>query len=113
MSWSPTGTASRCTNAARSEPPLSSADLLTQIRAVVGDDYVIDHREDLLVYEYDGSVDRSMPRAVVLPDGVDEVSRVMALGYEAGVTVWDGAAAPDSAAGRSRRRRGCRLRSLA
>ena len=66
---------------------MSSADLLTQIRAVVGDDYVIDHREDLLVYEYDGSVDRSMPRAVVLPDGVDEVSRVMALGYEAGVTV--------------------------
>ena len=66
---------------------MSSADLLTQIRAVVGDDYVIDHREDLLVYEYDGSVDRSMPRAVALPDGVDEVSRVMALAYQAGVTV--------------------------
>ena len=62
-------------------------DLLAQIRAVVGHDYVIDHREDLLVYEYDGSVDRSMPRAVVLPANADEVSRVMALAYAAGVTV--------------------------
>ena len=66
---------------------MSSPDLLTQIRAVVGDGYVIDHREDLLVYEYDGSVDRSMPRAVVLPDGVDEVSQVMRLADQAGVTV--------------------------
>ena len=66
---------------------MAANDLLTRIRTVVGDDYVIDHREDLLVYEYDGSVDRSMPRAVVLPANTDEVSRVMALAYEAGVTV--------------------------
>ena len=56
---------------------MANSDILTQLRAVVGDDYVIDHREDLLVYEYDGSVDRSMPRAVVLPANTDEVSRVM------------------------------------
>ncbi len=66
---------------------MAKVDLLEQIRAVVGDDYVIDHREDLLVYEYDGSVDRSMPRAVVLPANTDEVSRVMALAFEAGITV--------------------------
>lgn len=66
---------------------MANNDLLTQIRGVVGDDYVIDHREDLLVYEYDGSVDRGMPRAVVLPASTDEVSRVMALAYAAGVTV--------------------------
>lgn len=66
---------------------MANNDLLTQIREVVGDDYVIDHREDLLVYEYDGSVDRGMPRAVVLPASTDEVSRVMALAYAAGVTV--------------------------
>ena len=61
--------------------------LLGQLRAVVGEAYVIDQREDLLVYEYDGSVDRSMPQAVVLPASADEVSRVMALAYDAGVTV--------------------------
>ena len=66
---------------------MATKDLLTQIRGVVGGDYVIDHREDLLVYEYDGSVDRGMPRAVVLPASTDEVSRVMALAYAAGVTV--------------------------
>ena len=66
---------------------MTNNDLLTQIRGVVGGDYVIDHREDLLVYEYDGSVDRGMPRAVVLPASTDEVSRVMALAYAAGVTV--------------------------
>lgn len=66
---------------------MANNDLLTQIRGVVGGDYVIDHREDLLVYEYDGSVDRGMPRAVVLPASTDEVSRVMALAYAAGVTV--------------------------
>ena len=66
---------------------MAANDLLTQLRAVVGDDYVIDHREDLLVYEYDGSVDRSMPRAVALPADAEQVSRVMALAYAAGVTV--------------------------
>ena len=66
---------------------MAANNLLTQLRAVVGDDYVIDHREDLLVYEYDGSVDRSMPRAVVLPADAAQVSQVMALAYAAGVTV--------------------------
>ena len=66
---------------------MAANNLLTQLRAVVGDDYVIDHREDLLVYEYDGSVDRSMPRAVVLPADADQVSQVLALAYAAGVTV--------------------------
>ena len=66
---------------------MDANDLLTQLRAVVGDDYVVDHREDLLVYEYDGSVDRSMPRAVALPADAEQVSRVMALAYDAGVTV--------------------------
>ena len=66
---------------------MRSSDFLEELRAIVGEDYVIDHREDLLVYEYDGSVDRSMPRAVVLPANSEEVSQVMALAYEAGVTV--------------------------
>lgn len=66
---------------------MASPGFLDELRAIVGDDYVIDHREDLLVYEYDGSVDRSMPRAVVLPANTDEVSRVMALAHREGVTV--------------------------
>ena len=66
---------------------MAAPDLLAQLRSVVGDDYVIAHPEDLLVYEYDGSVDRSMPRAVVLPANTDEASQVIALAYHAGVPV--------------------------
>ena len=46
---------------------------------IVGEEYVIRHPEDLLVYEYDGSVDRSMPRAVALPENAEQVSRILAL----------------------------------
>ncbi len=66
---------------------MAATDLITQIQAVVGDDYVIVHPEDLLVYEYDGSVDRSMPRAVVLPANTEQASQVISLAYAAGVAV--------------------------
>ncbi|MCH8226748.1 MAG: FAD-binding oxidoreductase, partial [Chloroflexi bacterium] len=52
-----------------------------QLRDIVGDRNVIFHPEDLLVYEYDASIDRGLPQAVVLPADTDEVSRVMALAY--------------------------------
>ena len=60
---------------------------IDRLKAIVGDDYVIAHPEDLLVYEYDGSVDRAMPRAVVLPASAGEVSRTLALAYQEGVPV--------------------------
>ncbi len=60
---------------------------IDRLKAIVGDDYVISHPEDLLVYEYDGSVDRSMPRAVALPATAAEVSRILALAYREGVPV--------------------------
>ena len=66
---------------------MATPDLISRLQAVVGVDYVIAHPEDLLVYEYDGSVDRSMPRAVVLPADTEQASRVIALAYDAGVTV--------------------------
>ena len=53
----------------------------------MGAEYVIHHPDDLLVYEYDGSVDRNVPQAVVLPNSTEEVSRVMALAYRDGIPV--------------------------
>ena len=53
----------------------------------MGEEYVIHHPDDLLVYEYDGSVDRNVPQAVVLPNSTEEVSRVMALAYGEGIPV--------------------------
>ena len=60
---------------------------LEQLTVIVGRENVISHPEDLLVYEYDGSNDRSMPGAVVLPSSTRQVSQVLALAYDEGVPV--------------------------
>ena len=62
-------------------------DFIEQLQAIVGAENVISHPEDLLVYEYDGSVDRSIPHAVVFPRSTQEVSRVLALAYRQEVPV--------------------------
>jgi len=60
---------------------------VAQLRDIVGERNVVFHPEDLLVYEYDASIDRGLPEAVVLPANTFEVSRVMALAYREGVPV--------------------------
>ena len=62
-------------------PPGPMSRFLDQAKAVVGAENVIHYPEDLLVFEYDGSVDRGLPGAVVFPESVEEVSQVMALAY--------------------------------
>jgi glycolate oxidase len=60
-------------------PPGTSAStsLITDLSDIVGNQYVIWKPEDLLVYEYDGSIDKAIPQAVVLPGTADEVSKVV------------------------------------
>ena len=60
---------------------------VAQLRDIVGERNVVFHPEDLLVYEYDASIDRGLPEAVVLPANTEEVSRVMALAYREEVPV--------------------------
>ena len=62
-------------------------EFIEQLRAIVGPENVVYHPEDLLVYEYDGSVDRAIPRAVALPATTAEVSQLAALAYREGVPV--------------------------
>ena len=59
-------------------------EFLNRLQQIVGAQNVVFHPDDLLVFEYDGSIDRGMPRAVVFPLNVHEVGRVMSLCYEAG-----------------------------
>ncbi|HCL24921.1 MAG TPA: FAD-binding oxidoreductase, partial [Dehalococcoidia bacterium] len=58
---------------------------LTGLQNIVGEENVVFHPEDLLVFEYDGSVDRGLPQAVVFPASTDEVSQVITLAHGAGV----------------------------
>ena len=61
--------------------------MVRELGKIVGRDNVLHHPEDLLVYEYDGSIDRSMPQVVVLPANTEEVSRVVAVGYRHGIPI--------------------------
>ena len=60
---------------------------LSGLQGIVGQENVVYHSDDLLVFEYDGSVDRGLPDAVVFPADTQEVSRVIALAHSAGVPV--------------------------
>ena len=61
--------------------------LIEQLKRIVGRQYVLHEPEDLLVFEYDGSIDRGLPAAVVLPDSTEQVSAVVRLAREAGQPV--------------------------
>ena len=43
----------------------------------MGDMCVVHEPEDLVVFEYDGSVDKALPMAVVLPGSAEEVSKII------------------------------------
>ena len=60
---------------------------LKDLQGIVGEHNVVYHADDLLVFEYDGSVDRRLPDAVVFPGNTREVSQVISLAYETGVPV--------------------------
>ncbi len=61
--------------------------LVPELKAIVGNANVVYHPEDLLVFEYDGSIDRGMPDVVVFPNSAKEVSQVLGLAYKEGVPV--------------------------
>ena len=51
--------------------------LINELKTIVEDRYVIHLPEDLIVFEYDGSVDKSLPLAVVLPNSSDAISKIV------------------------------------
>ncbi len=52
-----------------------SEELIGELVQIVGEEYVIWRSDDLILYEYDGSIDRSAPAAVVLPGDADELAK--------------------------------------
>ena len=66
---------------------MSKKRLVKELERIVGRGMVLHHPDDLLVFEYDGSVDRALPSAVVFPADTEEVSRVVGLAYREGVPV--------------------------
>ena len=61
--------------------------LIGELRAIVGQPYVLIDRADVIVYEQDGSIFQVMPEIVVLPANVEEVSAVVKAAQRAKVPI--------------------------
>ncbi len=53
--------------------------ILEELRAIVGAEHVLTSPEDLLLYEYDASLDMARPDAVVLPGTAQEIAALVRL----------------------------------
>jgi glycolate oxidase len=54
-------------------------DLIEQLNEAIGEANVLWRAEDLLTYEYDGTIEKQLPYAVAFPKGAEEVARVVRL----------------------------------
>lgn len=61
--------------------------LVGQLRAIVGERHVLVEREDVIVYEQDGSIFQVMPEVVVLPADVEQVAAVVKAAKQAAVPI--------------------------
>src|SRR5262252_6630155 len=61
--------------------------IIRRLKSIVGGDGVLDRPEELMLYEYDGGVDRSRPGAVVFPRTTQHVSEIMRLAHSAKIPV--------------------------
>jgi glycolate dehydrogenase FAD-linked subunit len=62
-------------------------ELIAELRAVVGEQFVLTEKEDTIVYEQDGSIFQVMPEIVVLPGNVEQVSAVVKAAKRANVPI--------------------------
>ncbi len=61
--------------------------LVGQLRAIVGERHVLVEKEDVIVYEQDGSIFQVMPEVVVLPADVEQVAAVVKAAKQAAVPI--------------------------
>ena len=64
---------------------MATTALVRELRRVAGRQHVLDAPEDLLAYEYDATIERATPDAVVFPASTDEVAAVVRIAREHGV----------------------------
>ncbi len=64
-----------------------NADLIRECVTLLGQASVLHHKEDLILYEYDGSVEKARPDLVVLPRTTQEVSALVKLAAKYDVPV--------------------------
>lgn len=66
---------------------MKNSKLVSELAAAVGEPNVVYKAEDLIVFEYDGAVDRALPTAVVLPRTAEEVAQVVRIARAHGLPI--------------------------
>ncbi len=66
---------------------MNQKDLVNELLEIFGPDAVLYTPEDLMVYEYDFSIDSNLPEAVVTPSNTAQISKLMALAARENVPV--------------------------
>src|SRR5919109_418059 len=66
---------------------MTRQELIRVLGTIVGERYVLAEKEDVVVYEQDGSIFQVMPELVVLPANVEEVAAVVKLAKRANVPI--------------------------
>jgi glycolate oxidase len=61
--------------------------IANKLRKIVGRDAVLDGAEDLMLYEYDGSLARGVPNYVVFPETTEQVSEIVKLAAREGLAI--------------------------
>ncbi|MGQ9625937.1 MAG: FAD-binding oxidoreductase [Anaerolineae bacterium] len=59
--------------------------IIQELQTIVGEENVLTAPEELFLYEYDASLNRAQPEAVVLPGTAEEVAQVVKLCYREGI----------------------------
>lgn len=57
--------------------PSKKAEVVQELSALLGNRYVLHSPYDLMLYEYDASIDRSVPDVVVLPASTEDVAAIV------------------------------------
>ena len=66
---------------------MSRDTLIDELRTIVGENYLLLEKEDVIVYEQDGSIFQVMPEIVVLPADVEQVAAVVKAARRANVPI--------------------------
>jgi glycolate oxidase len=61
--------------------------LIQELCGIVGDHYTLIEKEDVIVYEQDGSIFQVMPEVVVVPENVEQVAAVVKAAKRANVPI--------------------------
>ncbi|MFN8474473.1 MAG: FAD-linked oxidase C-terminal domain-containing protein [Anaerolineae bacterium] len=64
---------------------MNKSDVLAELTAIVGPHRVLHRPEDVVMYEYDGALDRARPDFVVFPVSSEEVAAVVRVANRAGI----------------------------